>query len=72
MEDIGPGDLPQHRVSHCHIEPVVSARVRDLRTWVDNLSSTKGRWGVKIGCFGPNSAIFLWDIFAQIYLFKHI
>ena len=40
VEDVGPGDLPQHRVSHRHIEPVVSARVGNLRTWVDSLSST--------------------------------
>ena len=38
MEDIGPGDLTQHGVSHCHIEPVVSARVGNLRAWLDNLS----------------------------------
>ena len=30
MEDVGPGHLPQPGVSHRHIEPVVSAGVRDL------------------------------------------
>ena len=71
MEDIGPGHLTQHRVSHCHIEPVVSARVGKLRTWVDILSTTERRWGVKIGCFGPNSAFFM-AYFAQLYLFRHL
>ena len=44
MEDIGPGHLTQHGVSHCHIEPVVSARVGNLRAWVDNHSRGEG-WG---------------------------
>ena len=30
MEDIGPGHLAQHGVSHRHIEPVVSAGMGDL------------------------------------------
>ena len=41
MEDVGPSDLPQPGVSHGHIEPVVSARVR-LRGEAGLTSGTGG------------------------------
>ena len=54
MEGIGPGDLAQPGVSHGDIEPVVSARVGNLRAWLDNLSRGE-RGGDKMSFQETNS-----------------